>query len=163
MKKLHLLFIALLLSCISSVFAADVPSFPWGNLPMKQWVVTGVHGVGFPIQTTKSKTYKGYISAAASVNSGHLTRRIWISEDLLGVPLQQMFRGKKNQDFNACDVSGVEIKLTWSQEDRPQSVTLCKLERKKRYYLNFSQAAFGKGAGPTKTSYIVSGASVSGK
>jgi hypothetical protein len=133
----------------------------WPKIPMKTTVVTGKVGAASQFTTTTSTTYKGYFSAVADSASGNLTRRMWFSECPGGDPIVRNY-SLKGITYNACDVKGVELKLSWSQENQPAYVTTCKLERNKVYYLNYSQSAFGSGAGPTSTSKLYRGASVGG-
>jgi len=143
---------------------AKAESYPldWSNIPRKEQIVTGVGGAYSRFRTTTSKTYRGYISAAADSSSGHLTRRLWFSVTPLGEPITTMYL-YKGELRNCCDVSGVEPALRWSQEKRPAFLNTCKLKRDKQYYLNYSQAAFGTGAGPTPLSRLIRGASTGGR
>jgi|GEM_PF-2780441 len=136
-------------------------TIPWSKVPMKTTVTTGKVGSASKFATTTSTTYRGYFSAVADTLSASLTRRMWFSECPGAAPIVQNYtlRGVLK---NACDVTGVDTKLSWSQENQPAFVTTCKLIRNKTYYLNHSQAAFGTGSGPTSTSKLFRGASVGG-
>lgn len=136
-------------------------TIPWAKIPGKTTVTTGKKVAASKFTTTTSATYKGYFSAVADSASGHLTRRMWFSECPGGEPIVQNYRAKVGTS-NACDVTGVELKLSWTQESQSAYVTTCKLERNKTYYLNHSQAAFGSGIGPSATSKLFRGSSKSG-
>jgi hypothetical protein len=136
-------------------------TIPWASIPGKITVTTGKKGAASKFTTSTSTSYKGYFSAVADSASGNLTRRMWFSECPGAAPIVQNYSAR-GITVNKCDVSGVELKLSWSQENQPAYVTTCKLERNKTYYLNYSQAAFGTGAGPTSTSKIYRGSSRSG-
>lgn len=133
----------------------------WKKIPGKQTVVTGKGVASFKFKTTSSATYKGYFSAVADSSSGNLVRRMWFSLTAGGEPLNMNYKGKNGITANAADVSGNEIKLSWTQGE-PANVTQCELDHGKTYYLNFSQAGFN-GSEPTDSSALISGASVSGK
>ncbi len=133
----------------------------WSAVPSKKTITTGRVGAASKLTTTLSTTYKGYFSAVATTASANLTRRMWFSECPGAAPIVRNYTSGGILK-NACDVSGSELKLSWSQEDRPTYVTTCKLTRGKTYYLNYSQAAFGSGSGPTTTSQLIRGVSSSG-
>ncbi len=133
----------------------------WKSQPRKISVTTGKTGVASKFITSASRTYKGYLAAAADSASGHLTRRMWFSECPGGQPIVDTYN-YKGETKNACDVSGVEPKLSWSQEVNPTYSTQCRLDPNKQYYLNYEQAKFGTGAGPTSSSRIYRSASTSG-
>lgn len=138
-----------------------IETLNWKSQPRKITVTTGKAGVSSKFVTSTSRTYKGYFAAAADSSSGHLTRRIWVSECPGGAPIVRSYTSK-GVISNACDVSGVEPKLSWSQEANPAYVTQCKLQPNKQYYLNYSQAKYGTGAGPTATSKMYRSSSTSG-
>jgi len=134
----------------------------WGDLPTKQTIVTGAGVASFKFTTTKSPTYKGYLSALANTGSSNLIRRIWISKKAGGKPIEQLYKGPGGVMTNACEVSGSTPKLSWSQEDNPRYPMTVKLERGKTYYLNYSQSAFNDGPAPTAKSSLIAAASTSG-
>jgi hypothetical protein len=151
-------------SCIVDVCAGGLTVFEtlnWKSQPRKITVTTGKNGVSSKFVTSSSRTYKGYFAAAADTLSGSLTRRMWFSECPGGAPIVRSYR-VSGVTKNACDVSGVEPKLSWSQESAPAYSTQCKLDPNKQYYLNYSQAKFGTGTGPTATSKMYRSASTSG-
>jgi len=133
----------------------------WTNQPRKITVTTGKTGVASSFVTSGSRSYKGYFAAAADSLSGSLTRRMWFSECPGGAPIVRAYT-VKGVTQNACDVTGVEPKLSWSQEANPVYVTQCKLQPNKQYFLNYSQAKYGTGAGPTNTSKMYRSSSTSG-
>lgn len=133
----------------------------WKSQPRKITVTTGKTGVSSKFVTSGSRTYKGYFAAAADSLSGSLTRRMWFSECPGGAPIVRNYTSK-GVTSNACDVSGVEPKLSWSQESNPVYLTQCKLDPNKQYYLNYSQAKYGTSSGPTATSKFYRSASTSG-
>lgn len=143
----------MLYACGSPAFAA--PSLNWKDMPRKEFIVTGSGTVSQQFTTTKSDTYRGYFGAAADSSSGNLTRRMWISEQRGGKPVKS---GK-----GRCSVSGVEPKLSWSQEDRPAYASTCKLQRGKQYWLNHSQSAFGGGGKPPSSARMIRSSSTGGK
>lgn len=151
-------------SCIVDQCAAGLNVFEtinWANQPRKITITTGRNGVSSKFVTTASRSYRGYFAAAADTQSSSLTRRMWFSECPGGAPIVRSYR-VSGVTKNACDVSGVEPKLSWTQESNPAFTTQCKLDPSKLYYLNYSQAKFGTGAGPTSTSRIYRSASTSG-
>jgi hypothetical protein len=134
--------------------SANAETINWDHIPMKLKIVTGKKIVWSDFTTNSSTTYKGYFGAVPDSSSGNLTRRMYFSESPAGEPLKQEFRPGKN----ACDVSGNEIKLSWSQQDKPNFITQCKLERNHKYYLNYQQKGFG-GSKPNANSAFIRGAS----
>jgi hypothetical protein len=151
-------------SCIVDPCAGGLPVFEtlnWKSQPRKIHVTTGKLGVSSKFITSTSRTYKGYFSAVPDSQSGHLTRRMWFSECPGGAPIVRAYK-QSGVTKNACDVTGVQPAITWSQEVNPAYVTQCKLDPNKQYYLNYSQAKFGSGSGPTSTSGLFRGASTSG-
>ena len=142
--------------------SAHAEVITWEKIPAKRIIVTGAKGTYSSFTTNSSTTYKGYFSAVATSSTGHLSRRMWFSicvDRYCDTPLKQEYRPGKN----ACDVSGVDLKLSWSQEDKPSRITTCKLELNTRYNLNYSQSSFGSGAEPTAKAAMIRGASTSGK
>lgn len=151
-------------SCIVDQCAGGLTVFEtlnWKSQPRKITVTTGKQGVSSKFVTSASRSYKGYFAAAADTLSSSLTRRMWFSECPGGAPIVRSYK-QSGITKNACDVSGVEPKLSWSQEASPVYVTQCKLDPNKQYYLNYSQAKFGTGTGPTSTSRLYRSASTSG-
>jgi hypothetical protein len=138
----------------------SVQPLNWKKIPGKQTIITGKGIASFKFKTTSSATYKGYFSAVADSSSGNLTRRMWFSTTAGGEPLEQWVKAG-NRVINPSDVSGNEIKLSFTQ-GTPANPMQCKLDRNKEYYLNYSQAGFN-GSEPTDTSALISGCSVSGK
>ncbi len=136
-------------------------TIPWTALPNKIVLTTGKVGAASKFTTSLSTTYKGYFSGLATTASANLSRRMWFSECPGAAPIVRNYT-IGGDVRNACDVSGVDLKLSWSQENTPAYVTTCKLTRGKTYYLNYSQAAFGTGSGPTTTSQLIRGAGKSG-
>lgn len=151
-------------SCVESQCQGGLNVFEtinWKNQPRKITVTTGKNGVSSKFITSGSRSYKGYFAAAADSSSGSLTRRMWVSECPGGEPIVRSYT-MRGDTHNACDVSGVEPKLSWSQESNPVYVTQCKLDPNKEYYLNYSQAKYGTGSGPTSTSKLYRSSSTSG-
>lgn len=138
-----------------------IETLNWSSQPRKITITTGKDGVSSKFVTSSSRSYKGYFSGYADSASGHLTRRMWFSECPGGAPIVRSYT-VKGVTKNACDVSGVEPALSWTQESNPGYVTQCKLDPNKLYYVNYSQAKFGTGTGPTSTSKMYRGASTSG-
>ena len=136
-------------------------TIPWAAIPGKKTLTTGKVGSASKFTTSSSTSYRGYFSGVATTATSSLTRRMWFSECPGAAPITRYYTVSGVQR-NACDVTGVDLKLSWSQEDRPAYVTTCKLARGKTYYLNYSQSAFGSGSGPTTTSQLIRGASVGG-
>lgn len=151
-------------SCVVSQCEGGLNVFEtlnWANQPRKITVTTGKSGVSSKFVTSGSRSYKGYFAAAADSLSGSLTRRMWFSECPGGTPVVRAYK-VSGVTKNACDVSGVEPKLSWSQEVSPVYSTQCKLDPNKQYYLNYSQAKYGTSSGPTSTSKLYRSASTSG-
>lgn len=146
-------------SMLAGVLAGAASARPlnWANLPRKEVVTTGAGVAWVPFKTTDSQSYAGYFGAAADSQSGHLERRLWISETPGGVPLMQHLAGRAK-----CDVRGVEVKLSWSQADAPARAMTCKLNRRTAYYLNHQQFKFGAGPAPTASARLIRSASTSG-
>jgi len=115
----------------------------------KETITTGKGVVSEPLTTDDGKS-TGYFGAAASSNSGNLTRRMWISDEPGGEPISKH-----------ADVSGNEIKLSWTQVKK-EFPTQVKLKPNATYYLNYSQHAFGTGSGPTAASSMIRSCSIGG-
>ena len=146
-------------SCVVTQCPAGITVFEtinWASQPSKITVTTGRAGVASKLVTSSSNSYKGYFIAVADTLSSSLTRRMWFSECPGGAPIVRNYTSG-GVVKNACDVSGAEPKLTWSQEVTPSLVTQCKLEPSKRYYLNYKQSKFGSGPEPTSTSKFYRG------
>ncbi len=140
--------------------ALVLETISWSNIPTKKTITTGIVGAASKFTTSASTTYRGYFSAVATTASASMVRRLWFSVCPGGVPIVTNYT-YKGVLKNACDVSGTEAKLNWSQESQPAYVTTCKLSRNKTYYLNHKQSA-GTGVGPSVTSQLIRGASFSG-
>lgn len=156
----------LVAACLSSpLYAANkAPDINWKKIPGKETIKTGIDGAYSRLTTTDGDTYRGYFSAAANSDGGKFTRRMWFSETPMGKPIETLYPAAGGVIANGCDVSGVELKLSWSQEPKPKWVSSCKLKLNTTYYLNYTQAKFGAGSqDPTASSAIVRGASTGGK
>jgi hypothetical protein len=113
----------------------------------KSTLVTG-KGVISQRLTTDDGNSTGYFGAAASSNSGGLTRRMWISDAPGGEPI-----AKK------ASVTGVEPKLSFTQNN-PTNRSQVKLKPNRTYYLNHSQHEFT--TKPTASSSMIRSCSIGG-
>ena len=96
-------------------------TFKLNDAPGKKVIITGAGIVSSKIITTGSKSLHGYFSAVASSNSGGLTRRLWFSKTPAGEPIQHPYKFK-GKTANAADVSGNEIKLSFTQGEPANSM-----------------------------------------
>ena len=135
-------------------------TIPWASIPVKKTVTTGIVGAASKFTTSSSTTYKGYFTAVATTPTASMLRRMWISDCPGGVPITTNY-DQGGVIKNACDITGTEAKLSWSQEIKPAYVTTCKLSVDKTYYLNYEHLK-GTGSTPTLTSQLIRGASYSG-
>ncbi len=161
----YLIFIIACISIMSGsqTYAKECPAtkvkvietLDWSNVIGSKVIETGITGAASKFTTTASTTYQGRVEAVGYPGSMHLVRRMWFSKCPGGerVVSDYIVAGVTK---NACDRSGTEFALTWSQKDKPSSVTQCKLKREKTYYLNYLQTKGGS-EGPTPSSRMVRG------